>query len=213
MSLPIRMIDMIVRNNCPGIRGVSRAAGFTIIELMVTLTLFAITMALALPSYQVSLEKRRLTSAAEQLEAFVNFGQLEATRRNEPVTLSYNRVSHYDWCVGVVVGEDACDCEETVTSESDFCDVDNVPRILANTDFHDADLVHKIEGNNSLTFDPIRGILNDAGDVMTIELHTDSRDYKINLMVNTTGDVTLCSKDADHDLSGYDICPVVEAEL
>jgi type IV fimbrial biogenesis protein FimT len=210
------MIDMFGRSNSSDFTCASRAAGFTIVELMVTVTLFAITMALALPSYQESLDKRRLSSATEQLEAFVNFGQLEATRRNEPITLSYDRNAHDDWCVGLIVGNTACDCMETVTTETDFCDVDDVPRILGNADFGDAELVHIIEGNNSLTFDPIRGILLDATDVMTIELHTDSRDYQVNLMVNATGDVTLCSKDANHDLPGYTVCPaeaVVLAEI
>jgi len=212
MSLQIRMIAMQGKNSHPGIRGFSRVAGFTIIELMVAVTLFAITMALALPSYAEMVEKRELSSLAQQLGTFVSFGQLEATRRNEVMTLSWDRDNHEEWCVGLVVGADACDCTEDNPVESDFCAVDGAVQIMNNSGFDDGDVMHKMEGNGSLSFDPIRGILIDPDDVLLIELHTDSRDYKVNLLVDITGDVLLCSKDAGHELPGFDLCPVVVVE-
>jgi type IV fimbrial biogenesis protein FimT len=201
------MIEMHARNSHAGFGGASRFSGFTIIELMVSLALTAITLALALPSYSEMIDKRRLSSAAEQLTAFVNSAQLQSTRRNQSLTLSYRRSSHTNWCIGLTVGTDACDCSETDVGQSDYCAVDGIAMVLDNTGFDDAELVHNIEGTGSLTFDPIRGILLNADDDIKIELHTDSRDYKVDLLVNSAGNVTLCSHDSGHDLPGFDVCP------
>ena len=56
----------------------SLQAGFSIIEVMMSLVLLAITAALALPSYQEMVQKRQLTHGAEQIMAFVNTAQGEA---------------------------------------------------------------------------------------------------------------------------------------
>jgi hypothetical protein len=50
----------------------------------------------------------------------------------------------------------------------------------------------------------VRGLSSGS---LTMELHTDSRDFKLNLMVNNTGRVILCSHDAEHAIPGYDVCP------
>jgi len=205
------MIEMNNRN--PGNRP-NRSLpvlGFTLVEVMVTFALIGVVIALALPSYADMVNRHRLTSGAERLAAFINSGRTEATRRNQAVTVSYNRRDHKEWCIGVVVGEDACDCRETREGESNYCAIDGAKKVLSNADFDITELMHKMEGNNSLSFDPVRGILLDTGDDLLIELHTSDRDYKINLLVNESGNVKLCSKDDSHDLLGYEVCPIVEA--
>jgi hypothetical protein len=48
-------------------------------------------------------------------------------------------------------------------------------------------------------------------DSLTLELHSPSRDFKLNLVVNSTGRVILCSKDSAHSVPGYQTCPAVGA--
>ncbi len=180
--------------------------GFTMIELMVTIALIGTLTALALPSYSDMVQKRKLTSSAQQMAAFINQGHTEAARRNLPVTFSYRRDSHDEWCVGAILGEDDCACTQTQSDQGDYCAIDGVKHIMNNETFGNTQLVHIMEGNGSFSFDPIRGILLESGDAMVIELHTDSRDYKINLEVNESGNVRLCSKDDSHDLPGYEVC-------
>ena len=50
----------------------SHFRGFTLIEVLMSVTLMGIGIALALPSYRDMVEKRQVTNAAEQLAAFVN---------------------------------------------------------------------------------------------------------------------------------------------
>ncbi len=65
--------------------------GFTVVELMMSLVLLAIGAALSIPSYREMMEKRQLTHGAEQIMAFVNTAQSEAMKRNQIVTISYDR--------------------------------------------------------------------------------------------------------------------------
>jgi type IV fimbrial biogenesis protein FimT len=189
---------------CPSKRASNR--GFTMVELLVTIGLISILTTLALPSYNDMVQKRKLNNNAQQLAAFINQGQTEAARRNRPVTFSYIRDDHDTWCVGASLGEDDCVCTQTDSGEGDYCAIDGVRHVLSNDDFGNTELVHSPSGTRSFSFDPIRGILLESDDAMFFELHTDSRDYKINLEVNESGNVKLCSKDDAHRLPGYGTC-------
>ena len=96
--------------------------GYTMVELMITLVIIAIGVALALPSWQTAVEKRRITAAAEEIVSFITFAQSEAVKRNQLTTLSWDsNGGHSDsWCMGMTLGTAACDCEETDTTDADF---------------------------------------------------------------------------------------------
>ena len=187
--MPIRMIEMFKRNLNNRSNGPSLISGVTLVELMVTIVLIALGTTLALPSYTDMVEKRRLTSGVQQLAAFINQGQTEAVRRNQPITFSYSRSGHDEWCVGAVVGLDSCDCREDNVDESDYCAIDGARQVLGADDLGATELMHEIVGNGSFAFEPIRGILLESDDALAFGLHSDSRDYKINLVVNATGEV------------------------
>lgn len=186
----------------------SRQAGFTVIELMISLVLLAVAAALSLPSYRDMIEKRQLTHGAEQIMAFVNSAQLEATRRNSSVTISWSRTADNNWCFGTTLGATACDCTETNPAETDFCAVDNTPSVISNLNVGSRDLLKSVSGDDDYTFDPVRGIFDDFTNDLTVEMSSDSQSYALNLVVNRTGQAILCSKDDNHKVPGYGICPV-----
>jgi Tfp pilus assembly protein FimT len=174
---------------------------------MMTVGLVAISAALAVPSYRTMIEKRQLTNGAEQLAAFVNTVQGISTRTNRVVTVSYLRTDHDQWCIGAVMDTAPCVCTETSPTSADYCTIDGQKFVLDNSDTNNREFLHEIEGDGAYAFDPIRGLLQDPDDSLTMQVHSDSRDYKLNLMVNNTGRVVLCSMDDSHDVPGYDICP------
>lgn len=61
--------------------------GFTLIELMVTIAVAAILMAIAVPSFTSLINSNRLTSAANEMVAAVQTARLEAVRTRRPVTI------------------------------------------------------------------------------------------------------------------------------
>lgn len=185
----------------------NRQRGFTFVELMMTVLLLAVGAALAIPSYRDMVEKRQLTNAAEQLASFINVTQSIASRTNEVVTVSFKRDDSNDWCIGATMGATECDCEETDAAQTTYCEIDSQLFVLNDSLASEADLMHNITGDGSYSIDPIRGLLTDTTDSLTMELHTKSGDYKLNLMVTATGQVILCSKDSSHSISGYAVCP------
>ena len=201
---------MIRSNPSPGSRGffhtIRSHRGFTLVELTMSIVLIGIGTTLAFPSYRDMIDKRQLTNNAERLAAFVSSVQTISSRTNQVVTVSYSHTDHKNWCIGAVIDDTACDCTETVTTASDFCAIDSQRFVMDNDDTSVQELLHSITGDGAYSFDPIRGLFLDLDDSLTMELHSDNRKFKLNLVVSSTGRVILCSDDSDHAIPGYDVC-------
>lgn len=201
---------MIRRNPSAGSRGffhtIRSHRGFTLVELMMSIVLIGIGTSLALPSYRDMIDKRQLTNNAERLASFVSSVQTISSRTNQVVTVSYSHTDHENWCIGAVIDDTACDCTETVTTASDFCAIDSQKFVMDDGDTNDQALLHSITGDGAYSFDPIRGLFLDLDDSLTMELHSDNRKFKLNLVVSSTGQVILCSDDSEHAIPGYAVC-------
>jgi len=191
----------------------SRQRGFSIIELMMSLLLLAIGMALALPSYRDMVEKRQVTNGAEQVASFINVAQGVAMKTNQVVTVSYSRTDDDEWCIGAVSGETACDCAVTDPSAVNYCQIASQPYILNNAHAGNRELVHSVTGDGAYAFDPIRGLFVDLGDSLQMELRSPSDQFRLNVVVNNTGRVILCSNSADHAIPGYQVCPAQPVQV
>jgi type IV fimbrial biogenesis protein FimT len=192
-------------------KGFSTHHGFTVIELMITIAVLAVITSLALPSYRTILEKRQVTSGAEQLGAFLSSAQLESVKRNQFVAVNYQENSGA-WCLGMRAGDTAgvdCDCTVTVATAANACALDgalkvfnssilNYPDVLQSADFSGSD--------DTLVFDPVRGLTQDAENVK-LELLSDAGSYALDVDVSVTGRVKICSnKNANKDVPGYKEC-------
>jgi type IV fimbrial biogenesis protein FimT len=67
--------------------GHTRAGGFTLMELMLTLVLGAILMAVAVPMFNGMTANNRLASQSNDFISIVNFARSEAITRNTTVTI------------------------------------------------------------------------------------------------------------------------------
>jgi len=90
----------------------SRAAGFSVFELMIVLLLIAILLALATPSFREFTRSNQVTSTNNDLVTALNLARSEALRRSKGVTVcsSANGTScgsTADWASGWIVFEDA----------------------------------------------------------------------------------------------------------
>lgn len=65
----------------------TRQAGFTLIELMTTLVVAGLVLAMAVPSYSRFVASSRLVEQTNDLIGALNIGRSEAIRRNATVTL------------------------------------------------------------------------------------------------------------------------------
>ena len=173
-----------------------------------TLVLLALGAALAIPSYKDMMAQRQVSNGAEQLATFINTAQRVAVETNEVVTVSYSRMGATDWCIGAASGEQACDCTEIDSSAAGYCQIASQPFVMDKHAAGDLDLMHAMEGDGTYAFDPVRGLALDLDDSMTLELRSSGEGFGLNLLVNSTGKVVLCSDDIVNPVPGYEACPV-----
>lgn len=77
------------------------AGGFTLIELMVTVAVLAVGLALAAPTLSTQIANYRLRSAAEGVLGGLNYARAEAVRRNSNVSFTLD-ASGAGWTVAQV---------------------------------------------------------------------------------------------------------------
>lgn len=76
------------------------AAGFTLIEMMVTITIVAILAAAAVPSFQQLIANQRIKTASFDLFSALNYARSEAIKRNASVTLRAGATGDGLWSTG-----------------------------------------------------------------------------------------------------------------
>lgn len=195
----------------------SRHRGFTLVEVMMSVVLIAISAALALPSYRDMVEKRQVTNGAEQLASFINAAQGAAMKTNRDVWVSWDRTAGNEWCIGANTGS-KCEC-----TQANSCLINGQEYVIDNGSASDRDLFYTFSGGdgNAYGVDTVRGlVVNELGEVLSpadypeLKLRSNGEDFRLNLRVNGTGRVTLCSDDAVHAVPGYPVCnALVNIEL
>ncbi len=67
-----------------------KISGFSLIELLVAIAILAILMAIALPSFNSSMARSRLTSHTELMIGALSYARAEAIKLNENVNVSFD---------------------------------------------------------------------------------------------------------------------------
>lgn len=209
------------RDPLQGKNGFSTRKGFTVIELLMAIAVLAIATSLALPSYRALLQKRQVTSGAEQLGAFLSSAQLEAVRRNETVAVSYDFNDEGDWCIGMVAAADGCNCVIDADSklpdpDANTCMIDGVARAftpatlrIGTDNVETKGALSGINGADDGTFliEPVRGMMADFTDAMSVQfLSRPEGLYALEVQVIPTGRVRICSPQGDKAVPGFESC-------
>jgi len=200
----------------------STSKGFTIIELMVVIAVIAIVTSFALPSYRTLIEKRQVTSGAQQFAAFLSSAKMESVKRNEMIAIWRDASNE---CMGFYVYEldnprTNCDCTKILPGDTNACTIDEFGdgvmklHVLNNSLLNKPVNVTAINlggGDNLVIFDPVRGMLV-ADDTVSLpmeaKLLSKHQTYGLNVRLLATGRVTVCSDTSQADIvvPGFDKC-------
>jgi len=158
----------------------SQSAGFTLIELMIVITITAILTALAVPSFSVTLDNQRISGAAEAVLSDLRWARAEAIKRNKKVRVTFTSGSNWEYTI---------DTYPLATSDG------VLPKKVDGSDFPSTELPAAFGSLLYTTFDPVRGTANNG--TATIE----SDHYSADVIVSLLGRVRICGT-----LGGYAAC-------
>ena len=200
----------------------NRNRGFTIVELMIVITVVAIGMALAVPSFRGLIERKQLGGATEAVFQHMQRAKTQAVKRSRPILVDFN-VNGTDWAIGFTDKMAGCDAEDT--TGSDLCTVDE------NNDIGAADannLVMRVVGSNyrNVTMSQTTAFADPAvfpGDCVTTNTHQacfdflrglartgqydfDSANYKLRVEVTMMGNINVCIPPLVKKMAGYQDC-------
>lgn len=202
----MNLSSLIRRDPQKGKRGLSTRTGFTVIEMMVVLAVLAIIASLSLPSYQVLLDKRRVTSGAVQLAAFLSAAQIESVKRNEQLSVNYDMADDGSWwCVGLISSNAACDCTAAV-DESNACLIDSQLRVFSQDQVNNPNVMGDMNGDGQFVFDPVRGLMLEHTDAFEAKLVSPENIYALNVQVSASGRVVICRDSTAKEGTGYGEC-------
>lgn len=153
-------------------------SGFTLVELMVTVAVLAILLTIGIPSFQGTLDKRRLTGAAEQLYADLQYARTEAIKRNARVFVSFTTGTN--WCYGMATTA-ACDC-----TAANSCQLDGVNKVVSSQGYRGVSLAETFDGADT-HFDPRHGASDNGKATFS------SSSGSIEVIVGNLGRVRICS--------------------
>jgi prepilin-type N-terminal cleavage/methylation domain-containing protein len=209
--------------------------GFTLIELMIAVGVLAIIASLALPSYRAIIEKRQVTSSAEQFAAFFSTVKSVAVKRNDDIAMypTPRPVSGDERCLGfkefddnATYVEQKCDCKLTDVSNANACRVDlnndgawqaNELTVLRSTDLRKPEVITGIEffdkdGGDADTeffiFDSVRGFIDvQVDNAASLTMSFESGDFALDVRIDRLGRTYMCSpQTATFPVPGYDQC-------
>ncbi|WP_323135074.1 GspH/FimT family protein [Methylophaga sp. OBS3] len=157
--------------------------GFTLIELMIVIAVLAVLAAIALPSFQTTLEKRRVTGAADNLFAALHFARSEAIKQNNQVQFQFDANT---WCYGIDDAGSDCDC----SAEPANCTISGQQKIGLGNDYRDVVLTVQNFNGNDIVFSPRQGMPLDPNDsgVFTLSINNFSKMVSINAVGRITMD-------------------------
>jgi len=127
-----------------------RQNGFTLIELMVIIAVLGVIAAIALPSFQSTLDRRNLVAAANDIFAGLQYARSEAIKRNQEIEFQFDAAA---WCYGISDPGNGCDCDASPAN----CTVDGQQKVVTGDNFRNISLSVNDFGATSFVFEPRRG--------------------------------------------------------
>ncbi|EXJ13326.1 pilus assembly protein [Imhoffiella purpurea] len=165
--------------------------GLTLLELLVTLCVLAVLLAMGLPSMRAMLDRNHLKAAAQGLAEDLQWTRSESIKRHLELRVIFD-IQPDTWCYGILESQEgSCNCR-LASQTTGACDLKHVtdadhPGISLDPSF------------DATGFDPRRATAING----SIRV-TDGSGNQLRVILSRLGRIRICSPDAR--VSGYDPC-------
>lgn len=167
-----------------------RSRGFTLIELMVVITVVSVILVLVIPSFTGMLARKRLEGVALELGTDLQYARSEAVQQNVQVQVIFGASCYAIYVVGSTGASD-CLSLGTGARQLKLVQITNGPTLA----FTPATV-----GQLFVEFEPVRGMaanaagtVNMAGDVLVT---SGAGNWQLQARVNRYGRMKMCSPNA-----------------
>jgi type IV fimbrial biogenesis protein FimT len=167
-----------------------RTLGFTLIEMMVTVSVATILTVVAVPNMQSMMLRRQLEGAAGEIYSNLLLMRSQAIEKNRTVYVNFSG-SGTTWTYGL---DDVASCSPATAND---CQINQGTRVYSGSTWRNVTLSHPFAGN-TLTFESRRGLPSASG---TIRLTSTAGEIQVS--VSPIGYVSVCSAQR---LGGYSAC-------
>lgn len=166
--------------------------GFTLIEMMITVAVLIVLVAIVAPSFNNFFDKYRVKRAADTFSSFLINSKSEAVKRNKSVRTVITG-SGTTWCAGMTENA-TCNC-----STGSDCQIDEADRVISSTAFKGVKLLGP-DSPHVFEFKTNRGTVTGSN---SVQLES-AAGLKLNVVVGQFGRIRLCSPSGS--ISGYPSC-------
>lgn len=167
-----------------------RTSGLTLLEVLVTVTVMSVLVAIAVPSFSDLFDRYRLKGAVDTLYADLQFARSEAVRRNTSLFVGLSAGS--GWCYGLDT-VDTCRC-----GTAGDCDM----KVVSADQFPSVTLYRTTFSGDSTRFRPRLGDVSKAGTVV----FRSERGKEARIVVSPLGRIRRCSPAGSANLWYYPAC-------
>lgn len=188
-----------------------RMTGFTLVELMVTLAVLAILVALAAPSFADFFDRYRLRGAADDAMSLIANARTAAVENNREINIDFGGTTA-NWCIGANAALDppdgdayppavACDCAQAAE-----CMVEG-QRLAVDLGRHEGVSVNAVD--SSYTFNNKLGTVTSAGAILEpveVVFTSPSGRYDLALQVSALGQARMCVPAGELPIAGVPSC-------